>query len=320
MRHMWTWLAHESTTDHVSLVVSILAFAVAVLGWYQTKRSASATIKQARAAVKQAQVASDQLWQSIEASNQAEKAAKEAKVVTWHDINDRLMERAARVVVGVENIELPPILVESFLDEPEYPRCAEPDQPKILNYRHDRLQQLYYWVRGVIINEDVRSIQFIPLGGMELIEGETSLISGEIKIPPKMHPEEGRYLLAPGKSALFEWRATLAVEFWMEIYKAERALALSTGVFAYPAGDPETATYIRIELEDACALVDCHTGNEKWQINDNNGPYVQVRPPRLVPPKALTQLLLTLDESGEAWKDLRTWELDPWQRDFLNLW
>ena len=42
MKHLWTWLAHESTTDHLALVVSALAFVVAVWAGYQAKRSASA--------------------------------------------------------------------------------------------------------------------------------------------------------------------------------------------------------------------------------------------------------------------------------------
>jgi len=314
MKHIWTWLAHESTTNHVSLVVSVLAFAVAFWAGYQAKRSASATEKQAR-------VASEQLRESISASYSAQKAAKEAKAVTWHDLNDRLMERAAKVVIGVEELKWPPILIKGFFDESEYPRSAEPNQPRILNSRSDRYSQLYYWVRGVILNENTRSIQFIPLGGVRIIEGTTSLVSGEIKIPPKMHPSEGRYLLTPGKSALFEWRASLTVEQWIEVYnESEGARVLSTGIFVYPAGDPETASYTRIELEDACPLSSYHTGNEEWEIEDNLPACAQVKPPRLVPPKALAQLLLTLDESGEVRNNPRTWDLDPWQRDLLDLW
>jgi len=200
VKHIGAWLAHWATTDHLSLAVSVLAFAVAFLTGYQAKRSASATEKQAR-------VASDQLDESIRSSKSAEMAAREAKAVSWHDIVDRLMERAARVVIGVDKIKWPLILLEEMPGDDAYPRVAEPDQPKTVNSRSfkGRYSQLYYWVRGVILNEDSRSIQFIPFG-VNLIEGKTDLVDGEIKIPPKMHPDEGRYLLAPGEAALFECR------------------------------------------------------------------------------------------------------------------
>jgi hypothetical protein len=313
MKHILTWLAHETTTDHVSLVVAALAFVVAFWAGYQAKRSASATEKQAR-------VASEQLWQSTVASNQAEKAAKEAKAVTWHDISDRLMERTARVVIGVEELKRPPILAGDILDESEYPRSAEPDQPKVLNSRSDRYSQVYYWVRGVIINEDTRSIQFIPLGGIRLIDGTTSLIDGEIKVPPKMHPIEGRYLLAPGKAALFEWRSALTVKQWIDYFNnAEGAQQPSAGIVAYPAGDPDSSSYIRIEL-DGCPVANNGMNDEVWEIIEYIRACAQVKSPRLVPPKALTGLLLALDESGSAGKDLRTWDLDIWARDALDLW
>jgi hypothetical protein len=48
--------------------------------------------------------------------------------------------------------------------------------------------------------------------------------------------------------------------------------------------------------------------------------WIEVKPPRLVPPKALTDLLLALDESGSARKDPRTWNLDIWMRETLDLW
>jgi hypothetical protein len=299
----------------VSLVVAALAFLVAVYAGYQSKRSASATEKQAS-------VASEQLEQGERASYQAVQAAKETKAVTWHDISDRLMERTVKVVIGVEEIQCPPILARNILDESEYPRSAQPDQPTTLNSKsfNDRYSLLYYWVRGIIVNEDSRSIQFIPLG-VRLTEGTTSLIDGEFKIPPKMHPREGRYLLAPGKAALFEWRASLTVDQWIEVFnESEEARVLSVGIFAYPAGDPDTASYTRIVLEDGCPLVNYRTGDNEWEIIEDPPVCAYVKPPRLVRPKALTQLLLSLDGSGESSKDPSTWNLDPWQRDMLDLW
>lgn len=315
MKHMWTWLCHESTTDHVSLVVSVLAFVVAFWAGYQAKRSASATEKQAR-------VASEQLWQSKVASNQAEKAAKETKAVTWHDISDRFMERAARVVIGVEALNWPPIVAKDYYDESQYPRSGEPDQQRIFNPRSfsDRYSQLYFWVRGVIINEDSRSIQFTPLGGIRLIGGTTSLINGDIEVPPKMHPIEGRYLLAPGKAALFEWRASLMVKQWIEYYEDSKKVQMPrAGIVAHPAGDPDTSSYIGIEL-DGCPVANDGINEEVWEISKDIPICVHVKPPRLVPPAALSSLLLALDESGSAAKDPRTWNLDIWMREALDSW
>ena len=316
MKHMWIWITHQSTTDHVSLVVAILAFLVAAYAGYQSKRNAIATEKQAK-------VASEQLFQSEVATNQALKAAKETKAVTWHDISDRLMERTAKVVVGVEEVEWPPILAKEILYESEYPKSAPPDQPKTIidTYAEDRFSQLYYWVRGVIINEDSRPIQFILFGGLWLVGGTSSLMDGDFKVPPMMHPREGRYLLAPREAALFEWRASLTLQQWIEVFKESReARTLSAGIFSYPAGDPDTANYISIELEDACPVANYRTGSdEKWEIT-RDSPCVCVQPPRLVRPKALTQLLLSLDDSGKAVKDPSTFDLDPWQRYMLDLW
>ena len=187
MKHIWIWIIHQSTAGHVSLVVAILAFLVAVYAGYQSKRNAIA-------AEKQAKVASGQLFQSELATSQALKAARETKAVTWHDISDRLMERTAKVVVGVEEVDWPPILAKEILDESEYPKSVPPDQPKIIinTYAEDRFSELYYWIRGVIINEGSRPIQFILFGGLWLIEGTSSLMDGDFKVPPKMHPREGR--------------------------------------------------------------------------------------------------------------------------------
>ena len=315
MKHILTWIAHESTTDHVSLVISVLAFAVALWAGYQTKRSASATEKQAR-------VALEQLQQSEMASYSAEKAAKEAKAVTWHDINDRIMERAARVVIGVEDIKRPPILLEEIPEDEMYPRAADPNQPKTLNVKslRERYSHLFYWVRGVIINDDTRSIQLIPFR-VKLVEGTTYLIDGKINVPPKMNPVEGRFLLAPGKAALFESRIDLTVKEWIEIYKeSETAPTLRAGILAYPAGDPETSSYTSIEFE-GCPLMNNGASDEIWEIAEYEPMYAQVKPPRLVRPKALRQLMLAMDESGTARDDPRiSWDLDPWQRDLLDLW
>jgi hypothetical protein len=307
----------------VSLVVAALAFLAAVYANYQSKRSRIATEKQAIATDNQAKLAARQLQESRDATYQALEAAKEAKAVTWHDISDRLMERTAKVVVGVEPVEWPPILAKEILiDESDYPKSAPPNQPKILinTYLEDHYSQIYYWIRGVIINEDTRPIQFIPLG-VRLVEGNSSLIDGAFKVPPKMHPREGRYLLASGGAAVFEWRASLTLEQWIEVFNtSDMARTLSAVIFSYPAGQPDLASTIKIELEDACPVHNYRTKNsEEWEIG-SNGPYVCVKPPRLVPPKALTDLLLRLDRSGEASKDPRTWDLDIWQRDMLDLW
>jgi hypothetical protein len=309
----------------VSLVVAVLAFLVAVYAGYQSKRSRIATEKQAVATNNQAELAARQLEESQAATYQALEAAKEAKVVTWHDISDRLMERTAKVVVGVERVEGRPIYFKenSDEDEPKYPISASPDQPKIITdtFFEDRFSEIYYWVRGVIFNEDSRPIQFIPLGPVQLLEGASGLVDGEFKVPPKMHPREERYLLAPGRAALFEWRASLNLEQWIEVFKeSDRAQTLSVVIFSYPAGQPDIASAIKIDLEDACPVSNYHTrGTDKWEINDG-APYVNVKPPRLVPPEALTQLFLSLDKSGMSPNDLKAWGLDPWQRYMLDLW
>lgn len=120
---------------------------------------------------------------------------------------------------------------------------------------------------------------------------------------------------------MFEWRASLTLQQWIEVFKGSKeARTLSAGIFSYPAGDPDTASYIRIELEDACPVANYRTGgNEKWEIT-RDSPCAYVKPPKLVPPKALTQLLISLDDSGKAAWDSRTFDLDPRQRDMLDLW
>jgi outer membrane murein-binding lipoprotein Lpp len=128
LHHILAWISHNFTTDHVSLLVSALAFVVALWAGYQARRSALATEKQAL-------VASDQLKESVKSSNSAQKAAKETKAVTWHDITDRLMERNAKVAIGIEKVNWPPILLEEIPEGNAYPRIAEPGQPKTVNAR-----------------------------------------------------------------------------------------------------------------------------------------------------------------------------------------
>jgi hypothetical protein len=310
--HIWTWLAHELTTSRTSLAVSILAFLVAVWSGYQAKRNASAVVTQAR-------VAGAQLEQSLTASSEAKRAAEEARMISLHDVNAQTTERAARVVIGVEELKWPPILLKDPYGLTSYPRLAEPGQPKHVNYRRDRFDELYFWVRGVVLNGDIRPIQFIPYRGVELIEGKSGLLGdGEIRIPPKLHPVEGRYLLAPGEAALIEWRATRTIRQWIEIYnETKEAQPPSAGILVFPAGDPETASYIAIQLE-VCPLRNDDTDDENWEIEDLLPGYAHVKPPKIVLPKALRQLALALDESTR--KDPRTWDLEPWERDFLDLW
>jgi hypothetical protein len=318
MEHDWIRILHEATTDHVSLVIAVLAFLAAIYANRQSRRTRIAAENQAKAV-------NEQLQESRSASYQALEASKEAKAVTWHDISDRVMERTPKVVVGVEPVEGGPIYVKDDSDEDElkYPTSPPPDQPKIITntFFEDRFSEIYYWVRGVIINEDSRPIQFIPLGPVQLVEGTSDLVDGEFKIPLKMHPSEGRYLLAPGGIAVFKWRASLNLEQWIEVFKeTDEAQTLSVVIFSYPAGQPDIASAIKIELEDVCPVSNYHTaGTDKWEIN-NDVPYVKVKPPRLVPPEALTQLFMYLDKSGMSPKELRVWGLDPWQRYILDLW
>jgi hypothetical protein len=314
VKHIWPWLAHESTTDHVSLVVAALAFVVAVWAGYQSKRTRVATEKQAR-------VAAEQLQESRNASDSADRAAKEVKALTWQDITGRRTGSAARVVIGLEEIKLPPIIVREILDEGDYPRVANPDQPKTFNSEsfEDRYSYIYYWARGVIINDDTRSIQFIPFG-VKIIEGQTSLADGEIKVPPKMHPTEGRYLLAPGKVALFECRIELTVEQWIEIYKeSQERQRPSAVILVYPAGDPENSGYTKINFE-GCPLWNEGENEEIWRVGEEERINAVVQSPQIVPSKPLTQLMKLLDESGSARDDPWLWDLDPWQRDHLDMW
>jgi hypothetical protein len=110
------------------------------------------------------------------------------------------------------------------------------------------------------------------------------------------------------------------VKQWMDYFNnSEEAWLPWAGIVAYPAGDPDTSSYIRIELE-GCPLANNGMDGEVWEITEYTRACAQVKPPRLVPTKALAGLLLALDESGEAGKDLRTWDLDIWTREALDLW
>jgi hypothetical protein len=252
----------------------------------------------------------------------AEAAAREAKAVTWHDISQRFMERTAKVVIGVEELGWPPIIAEDIPRNLEYPRSAEPDQPRVLNSSSfiGRHTEVYFWVRGIIINEDTRPIQFIPLGGITLIGGTTNLMNDAIKLPTKMHPIEGRYLLAPGKPALFEWRASLMVRQWIEYFNNEKEVQLPfAGIVSYPAGDPDTSSYIRMELE-GCPLSPTIEDDKLWDVEQDGPIFARVHSPKLVPSRPLASVLISLDESGSARNDLRTLDLDIWQRDMLDLW
>jgi hypothetical protein len=57
-----------------------------------------------------------------------------------------------------------------------------------------------------------------------------------------------------------------------------------------------------------------------WEIESYIPECVKVQSPRPVSSTALRQLLLSVDDSGEAGRNPMTWDLEPWQRDFLDLW
>jgi hypothetical protein len=317
LTHIWTWLAHESTVPHLSIAISILAFLVAAWSGYQAKRNASAVESQASTADRQ-------LAQSLADSSEAKRTAEEARKISLHGVNAQTMERSARVCIGTEELKWPPILLKDPCESASYPRTAKPDQAKHISYRHHRFDELYFWVRGIILNVDTRPIQFIPFDGICLIEGESTLLGkGKISIPPKLHPAEGRYLIAPGETALFEWRATHTVRQWMDVYNEEAGSALpKTGILVFPAGDPESSSYIEVELE-VRPLRTQDTDDEEivhkdWEIEDRLPGCVEVKPPKMVHSKAMRQLALALDES--AWENPRLWDLEPWQRDLLDLW
>jgi len=68
MKHDWMWILHKATTDHVSVVVAVLAFLAAIYANFQSRRSRIATEKQAIATNEQAEVAARQLEDSRNAS------------------------------------------------------------------------------------------------------------------------------------------------------------------------------------------------------------------------------------------------------------
>ena len=45
------------------------------------------------------------------------------------------MERTARVVIGVETLDWPPIFTEDYYDEEEYPRSAQPGQQRSFSFQ-----------------------------------------------------------------------------------------------------------------------------------------------------------------------------------------
>jgi hypothetical protein len=169
-----------------------------------------------------------------------------------------------------------------------YPKVAPDGQPSKLTLSRNRIDDLYFTVRGIIINDNPTSIQVRPDGAV-FTEGETYLAPGAIEVPRRFHPNDGDYFLAPGQVALFEWRASRTVIQWIQYYDDDehRLLLPQVSFIIFLAGDLDIASYVEVELD--CSPLEEISDNE-WVIRPFGYTQVNIKAPKPWHPKSIEEL------------------------------
>lgn len=282
MSGLLEWLRHESYL--ASFLISILALAVGVWSACQAKRSAVA--------------AEDQTSEAARSAREAARSADAAELALLDSARSRIESRVPRFVIGVEDVHWPPMLrtfrhgVHKADDTlpTAYPKTAPSDQQSRLTLPENRIDDLYFSVRGVVINDDPRSVQMRPNGPI-FVRGESELAPGVIDIPRRFHPNDGDYLLRPGEVALFEWRASRTVTQWIQYYNDEedRHVLPKAGFVVFPAGDRNAANYFGIEL-DCVPIVKGDEQGREWVISKEAFIEINVKAPEPWYPKSIEGL------------------------------
>jgi hypothetical protein len=304
-------LVHLSA-EYISLAISLIALFAAGLQTRHAKRSARAAEAQALAAHEQVEAAK----QALATNLQEQRSTEAVELSALADAHAKIDAASPRLILGIEKLDWPPIVFpyvrrdDAYLPTPiDYPKSVTGEEAKEFDYFMNRWDELYFWVRGVIINDAERSTLIAPRG-MELIEGKSALLPGHFKVPPCMDPRWRKYLLRSGEAALFEWRAGYMLQQWVNLYhEARNANPPSATLLAHLSGEEENISTLRLELQ-AQMVYPISDDEDTWKLPENGNPEIIVHSPSRIYPRSLKWLA----------KDVRgTQPIAKWLRDDWDL-
>ncbi|MFD8531371.1 hypothetical protein ACFV0L_28515 [Streptosporangium canum] len=312
---VWSWIVANVSVERASLVISLLAFAVAVRGVRHAKRSARAAEIQARAAEEQADAAERQVEAAYRQiyEGRAVDSVRISEASALIEYRGFLESNMPKIVVGVELTEYPPVWKKHEWSEitsgdSKYPMHDFGRGFIVYSLNENMYDELSFIVRGVMANVGDVAAHVVAVEP-KFVEGESVLTSGIISIPQYLGRGNG-HLLKPGEMALFEWSASRTVEQWAEIYKDghrgsfkgvsddwKPLVGHPVGRFlVHPAGSALDATMqISIEVGENVIWPDFYPGREvglgeRWFTHDGGTAEVYVKHEYMRLPKGLDDL------------------------------
>ncbi|MEU8382519.1 hypothetical protein [Streptosporangium sp. NPDC048865] len=329
---VWGWCVANTTIERLALIASALAILVSMRAARHSKRSANAAEIQAGAALNQARITEKQLEATQEQLAElwiSERAAHVSELAVLSEYQSRIEADSPRISVGLE--ETPGLPVYRIFRHSErlsnpYLRYPTEDQPSILDELDNEYDDLYWIVRGVVLNEGTVSVH-ISADEPEIISGESPIMPEVLNMPIRLGGRE--FLLRPGEAALFEWRAEMMLEHWIALYKLDhqaefsdikeedlerwRRIRRPVGRFvAWTAGSTDNPTLISIIVDNDPIRPVWSRSNgvreaKKWRITDRGKLYVYPKTKRINDPRDINALEKRI-------KDLNIWgqSKNPW--------
>ncbi|MER5645489.1 hypothetical protein [Streptosporangium sp. NPDC002524] len=162
----WSWIVVNSSVERVSLVISLLAFSVAIRGVRHARRSARAAEIQARAAEIQAKAAEEQVDAAKEQviaareqiwSSRVTKSERIAEISALIEYRGLLESSLPKIVIGLESAEYPPLWDKCEWGgrgerRSKYPSLDSRRNFIIYNTSENEHDELSFLIRGVMIN------------------------------------------------------------------------------------------------------------------------------------------------------------------------
>ncbi len=209
------------------LAISAVAAAISVLAWKAARSSADAAERQALEASRSVQI---------------------SQTVALHDAQLKAQESIPRTSVRLEDPYQSPCVLIPYGRADDTEAMIRPAPETLDPIRKHRIDFLGKRFRGILVNYDTRPIAVMADPGL-FVEGITPLWEEPIDLPRMQ--SAGRYILDPGRAALFEWFGSCTVIDWYELARMPPAEA--------------SAACMGIHIPCATITVN-YAGDEQWAL------------------------------------------------------
>ena len=243
------------TLDRASFLLAFAALAVAIHSARQSRRNADAAERSARAAEAQSeaaqgqsQTAKEQAAEARIAAAGAERSVEAAHVSVLEAARGRIDSLAPKAIIAVESVPWPPRLKDFSGTDGRRERAID-DLPMTLTFNEDRFLRIFFTVRGVVINDGSHSMR-VSSDGPDFVKGHSPILEQDLKIPPTVDPAWMEVLLRPGEAALFEWKAGMMFERWVNRFEDPSKEPNPSARFVFSPGSKEKyLSTVQIELD-----------------------------------------------------------------------